>query len=226
MLPTTIVVLSVLLLVARLYYVLHVTGRRQRRRSAASPLSALIVLGSGGHTAEMLNLLGALDARRYGPRSYVAAATDSMSLARAETAERARADDKENSGAAAGGIGHEAKYFQIYRSREVGQSYATSVVSTLVALAHAMWLVVRIRPDVVFANGPGTCLPVCIAAFLLKVFGLKHSIIIFIESVARVQKLSLTGTILFRLGIADQFYVQWPQLSQKYAGTLYVGRLM
>jgi beta-1,4-N-acetylglucosaminyltransferase len=38
---------------------------------------------------------------------------------------------------------------QIYRSREVGQSYFTSIATTLLATLHAMWLVIRIRPQVV-----------------------------------------------------------------------------
>lgn len=38
---------------------------------------------------------------------------------------------------------------QIYRSREVGQSYITSVGTTLIALTHALWLMVKIRPQVV-----------------------------------------------------------------------------
>jgi hypothetical protein len=41
------------------------------------------------------------------------------------------------------------KYYKIYRSREVGQSYLTSIGTTLLAMAHAFWLVVDIRPDVV-----------------------------------------------------------------------------
>lgn len=51
-------------------------------------------------------------------------------------------------------------------------------------------------------------------------------VLVYVESVARVEKLSLTGAILHRLGIADQFIVQWPELVQKYKGTLYLGRLM
>ena len=41
------------------------------------------------------------------------------------------------------------RYSRIYRSREVGQSYVTSVVTTLIATAHAFWLVFRIRPNLV-----------------------------------------------------------------------------
>lgn len=42
-----------------------------------------------------------------------------------------------------------AQFMQIYRSREVGQSYITSVGTTLIAMAHALWLTLKIRPQVV-----------------------------------------------------------------------------
>ncbi|KAL2922964.1 UDP-N-acetylglucosamine transferase subunit ALG14 [Bienertia sinuspersici] len=65
-----------------------------------------------------------------------------------------------------------AQYMQIYRSREVGQSYITSVGTTLIAIAHALWLMVNIRPQVILCNGPGTCIPLCAIAFVFKVLGI------------------------------------------------------
>ncbi|KAF6176379.1 hypothetical protein GIB67_011168 [Kingdonia uniflora] len=67
-----------------------------------------------------------------------------------------------------------AQFMQIYRSREVGQSYLTSVVTTLIALVHAMRLMLRIRPTSslffqILCNGPGTCVPLCLIAFFFKV---------------------------------------------------------
>ncbi|PKI31424.1 hypothetical protein CRG98_048184 [Punica granatum] len=115
---------------------------------------------------------------------------------------------------------------QIYRSREVGQSYITSVWTTLVALAHALWLMLRIRPQVILCNGPGTCIPLCMIAFLLKVLGIGWSSIFYVESIARVRRLSLSGLILYKLRVADKFFVQWPQLQRKYPRADYVGCLM
>ncbi|OEL36810.1 hypothetical protein BAE44_0002171, partial [Dichanthelium oligosanthes] len=44
-----------------------------------------------------------------------------------------------------------------------------------------------------------------------QVLGLGWSSIFYIESIARVKKLSLSGLLLYKLRIADQFFVQWPQ---------------
>lgn len=210
------------LTLARIGYVFLQTGRPvglpARRRPSAK---TLIVLGSGGHTAEMLNLLGSLDSGRFAPRIYVAAVTDAMSLQKAKTFEDSSVPLENPDG----NVGS-AKYLKIYRSREVGQSYVTSVGTTLIAMVHALWLILKIRPDVVICNGPGTCIPLCVSSFFTKIIGLKWSSIFYVESIARVRRLSLSGLLLYRLHLVDQLYVQWPQLQSKYPRSHYVGRLM
>ncbi|KAK1557933.1 hypothetical protein Q3G72_034420 [Acer saccharum] len=202
----------------RALYVLYLTGKPRRNKSP-QPLSTLVVLGSGGHTAEMMNLLSVLQTDRFTPRFYIAAATDNMSLQKARVFEDSLIDKK-------GIKGVSAQFTQIYRSREVGQSYVTSVWTTLLATAHALWLMIRIRPRVVICNGPGTCIPLCMIAFLFKIMGIRWSSIFYVESIARVRRLSLSGLLLYKLHMADQFFVQWPQLQGKYPRAHYVGCLM
>ncbi|XP_016448753.1 uncharacterized protein LOC107773842 isoform X3 [Nicotiana tabacum] len=174
----------------------------------------------GGHTAEMLNLLYVLQKERLKPRYYIAAATDNMSLQKAKTFEDSLVGKE-----ALEEVGG-AEFLQIYRSREVGQSYITSIGTTLVAIAHALWLMIKIRPQVILCNGPGTCVPLCVIAFLFKVLGIQWSSIFYVESIARVRKLSLSGLLLYKLRMADQLFVQWTQLKKKYPQAHYVGCLM
>ncbi|OAY84019.1 UDP-N-acetylglucosamine transferase subunit ALG14 homolog isoform X1 [Ananas comosus] len=210
------------LLLIRAAYVWYSTGK-PRRRADSESVRTLIVLGSGGHTAEMLSIVNVLLKDRFAPRFYVAAATDNMSLQKARVLE----DSLVQHGEPSEGKKIEAsQYMQIYRSREVGQSYVTSIGTTLVAIAHAVWLVLKIRPEVIICNGPGTCIPLCVSAFLFKILGVKWSCIFYVESIARVRKLSLSGLLLYKLRMADQFVVQWPQLQKKYPRALYEGRLM
>jgi hypothetical protein len=49
--------------------------------------------------------------------------------------------------------------------------------------------------------------------------------IIYVESIARVRKLSLSGTILYLTRMADKFMVQWPELQQRFPRSTYAGRL-
>ncbi|KAH7659182.1 beta-1,4-N-acetylglucosaminyltransferase protein [Dioscorea alata] len=182
-------------------------------------VSTMIVLGSGGHTAEMLSIVNVLNKERFSPRFYVAAATDNMSLQKAQVLEQSLLHQGKGNAEA-------AQFMQIYRSREVGQSYITSIGTSLIAIAHAIWFILKIRPQVIICNGPGTCIPLCVAAFMFKVVGLRWSSIFYIESIARVRKLSLSGLLLYKLHLTDQFVVQWPQLQSKYPQSQYVGRIM
>lgn len=92
------------------------------------------------------------------------------------------------------------------------------------------------RPDVILCNGPGTCIPLCAAAFVLRVispvllcpppFRLSMPAIVYVESIARVASLSLSGKLLYHLRLADAVYVQWEGLQRKYPRTIYAGRIM
>ncbi|KAJ4899950.1 hypothetical protein Rs2_13901 [Raphanus sativus] len=203
----------------RVVYVLYRCGKPFPKGPSPSSFTTLIVLGSGGHTAEMLSLVSVMRMDRYTPRFYIAAATDNMSLHKARSFEHSlphKPAVKEAS----------LRFTQIYRSREVGQSYVTSVWTTILAIFHALWLMIRIRPQVILCNGPGTCIPLCVIAFLFKVLGIRWSSIFYVESVARVKKLSLSGLLLYKLRIADHFFVQWSHLQKNYPRAHYVGCLM
>ncbi|XP_030615746.1 UDP-N-acetylglucosamine transferase subunit ALG14 homolog isoform X2 [Delphinapterus leucas] len=76
----------------------------------------------------------------------------------------------------------------------------------------------------VLCNGPGTCVPICISALLLGILGIKKVIIVYVESICRVEHLSLSGKILFHL--SDYFIVQWPTLKEKYPKSVYLGRIV
>lgn len=64
-------------------------------------------------------------------------------------------------------------------------------------------------------------MPLCYVAFIYKLCGLLDADIVFIESFCRVQKLSLTGRLLYY--ISDKFIVQWPELLGQYSRAEYLG---
>ncbi|CAL8463071.1 g2605 [Coccomyxa elongata] len=184
----------------------------------------LIVLGSGGHTAELLALLEQMDLKRYSPRTYVVASTDRMGAQKARTFEAQR--ESGSSGEQFTGMKTDGRtnVCIIPRSREVGQSYLTSVWTTLVALWVAFSIVYREVPQLVLVNGPGTCIPICIAARFFWLMG-RRTRIVYTESIARVSSLSLSGKILYHLYIADAFFVQWIELQRRFPRSMCCGRL-
>ncbi|XP_051969536.1 UDP-N-acetylglucosamine transferase subunit ALG14 homolog [Xyrauchen texanus] len=177
-------------------------------------VSVLVVAGSGGHTTEIIRLMGSLS-QSYNPRHYVIADTDKMSedKIRAFEAERLKS-----------GSGTQFTLHRIPRSREVRQSWSSSVLSSLRALMSSVPLVFRLQPDMVLCNGPGTCVPLCGAGLLLGILGLKRVLIVYVESICRVETLSLSGKILYYL--SDYFFVQWVPLKDKYPKSVYLGKLV
>ena len=166
----------------------------------------------------MLTLLGKFNLQKYSPRRYIVAATDKMS------GQKARAFEAE--AASASSSSSTFDIVAIPRSREVGQSFSSSTWTTLVAAWYAMHAVLSFKPDLVLTNGPGTALPVVIAALLGKLLGISSPGIVYVESIARVKHLSLTGKILYHLRLTDEFLVQWEELRRKYPRAVHAGRLM
>lgn len=76
----------------------------------------------------------------------------------------------------------------------------------------------------VLCNGPGTCIPLCAAGLLLGILGLKRVLLVYVESICRVESLSLSGKILYHF--ADYFFVQWKPLKAKYPKSVYIGRIV
>ena len=140
-----------------------------------------------------------------------------------------------------GGDGHGVySFIELPRARRVGQSYISSVWTTLISFTTAFRLL-AIEPlrgdhtqrwDLLLVNGPGTCVVATIAVMLprasalavftrplqsltsniLQILALHSPRIIYVESWARVKSLSLSGKILKRL--VDKFVIQWDEVDR------------
>lgn len=77
----------------------------------------------------------------------------------------------------------------------------------LLNLWEALGILWRERPAVLLSTGAGVIVPFALVGRFL--FGCH---IIFIETITRVDKPSLTARIMYRL--ADEFYYQWPSLAK------------
>ncbi|XP_018417881.1 PREDICTED: UDP-N-acetylglucosamine transferase subunit ALG14 homolog [Nanorana parkeri] len=205
-------VLTLLVLVVRIWLLLSSPDRHRPARKGH--VSLLVVAGSGGHTTEILRLLSSLSTS-YSPVHYVLAETDKMS------------EDKIHSFESAKVNGTPKPLYTIHRiprSREVRQSWSSSVLTTIQSFLYSFPLTARLKPDLVLCNGPGTCIPVCFSALLLGIFGIKKVILVYVESLCRVDSLSLSGKLLYYF--ADYFIVQWPLLQDKYPKSIYLGRIV
>jgi len=208
MLGILLVVIFTLLVSRLVYLVMRV---QSPRKYSSSPTVVMVILGSGGHSMEMLRLLSGMNLKNYPRRVYVVADGDKMSISKISAFEHIQ--------------GNGQPIIRIIpRARKVLQSYITSVLSTLIAIFYSFPLVVSTLPDVILCNGPGTCIPLCFWCFVMKFFWFKDTRIVYVESICRVHTLSLSALILYF--VADHLIVQWPQLKTAYPRTEYIGRVV
>ena len=57
----------------------------------------------------------------------------------------------------------------------------------------------------------------------MKFVGFRDVKMVYVESICRVEGLSLSGKLLYYL--ADHVVVQWPELQRKYPRTTFLGRI-
>lgn len=83
------------------------------------------------------------------------------------------------------------------------------------------WRAMRhVRPAYVVSIGSSISIPLFVAG---RLCGARA---IFIESMARVDRLSLTGRLICRFGLAHRFYVQWPGMADETRKLLYRGMVL
>lgn len=198
-------------------------------RSDLSRLDAasyLFVLGSGGHTTEMISLVK-LSQKPYPHthRRYLTTVGDPYSLKSAKLLEDNLAKHYPDGSAGTSDM------IVVTRARSVHQSWISSVFTSLQSFLEIVGALTsipfsRVRgpnaeafrsPHVIVTNGPGTGFIVGLVAFLLKVFRVvprDRLKVVFVETWARTHSLGLTGKLFNLTQIADVFVVQSEVLAQ------------
>jgi len=236
-------------IVLRFLYILPITSQwRRRSKPKSAPSHVVVVLGSGGHTREMLGLLRIIDPRVYTHRTYIASSGDNFAKDRAREierniqststggidtgnhADRSEATESSAEGMATSGTGL-WDFKVVPRARKIHQSILTTPFSAAQCLfgcvkalndaAKASTVGPGQYPDVIVTNGPATAVMVILASLFLRFFGIApvwKMKIIYVESWARVKRLSLSGKLLLHAGVCDAYIVQWRNLADSING--------
>ncbi|KAK3684027.1 oligosaccharide biosynthesis protein Alg14 like-domain-containing protein [Podospora appendiculata] len=196
----------------------------------------LYVLGSGGHSAEMIETIKQqFQSQPNQHRRYVLSTGDSASqtmAARLEAQISAAFPD-----ARAG----TRDMVRIRRARAVHQPLLSTPLTCLLSAGQAVHALTRLPasrsatrhgyqfqyPHVIVTNGPATGFIVCLVAHLLKILYVvpqNRLRMVYIETWARSRTLSLTGKLFLWTGIADMLCVQHQALA-RIKGTEYVGMI-
>ena len=155
----------------------------------------LIVLGGGGHTEQMLNLVNMLD-KKYN-YEYVVGESDIISIKK---------------------IRLQGPLFEISNPRTMQDKHPLIVILKLIPYTfEAISVLFKSHANAIIICGPAISVPI---AFLGKLFF--HKKLIFIESWSRIKSKSLSGKLIGWL--SDLVFVQWKE-NKSYNKAVYAGRL-
>ena len=99
----------------------------------------------------------------------------------------------------------------------IGECNRLTPYKMLEVFVRAFSVVAKIRPNVVITTG---ALPLAWVCLFAKLFGAK---IIWIDSIANVEKLSMSGSMVRYF--SDLFITQWPDLAERYDNVEYLGKI-
>lgn len=248
---TVLVTVFLCLQLATVRLIKILPGRRPKphARKRGQPAHLLIVLGSGGHTAEMLAMLRnaiqgrpdstgkptstSLDWSAFTHRTWVVSSGDGFSAVRAKEFEKEASKLITKEGAKQNVKGHSFTVATVPRARKIHQPLITSPFTSLQCLWACLQLLINHDhgyPDLIMTNGPATATILIWATMLLRFFSAiggetdRKMRTIYVESWARVKKLSLSGRLL--CWVADRVLVQWPQLEGVQGRGEYLGVLV
>ena len=165
--------------------------------------SIMIILGSGGHTGEILLMIKKLDFNKFSSCYFVSSHNDKNS--ENKTKESIDMNNFKNT---------KFQFIKIYRARNVGQSFISSIPTTIYSLIQSFFILIKTRPNMVVSNGPGVAFPIIIIGYILKIFMILYEFkIMFIESYCRSKSISLCGKLVEPF--CDRFIVLWKNLETK-----------
>jgi beta-1,4-N-acetylglucosaminyltransferase len=160
----------------RLAYLLVTKSSPRKKRDKDEKCHIAIFLGSGGHTTEMLQLIGFLPPERYCCRTYITTEGDSFSRSKAMEREKSFSAQLAGSDKSHQRIA----IISLPRARKVHQTWLSTPLSVIVTFVYSAYHVI-ITPrtsrktasglfaDLIIMNGPGSCVPLVMAVYVLRV---------------------------------------------------------
>lgn len=81
----------------------------------------------------------------------------------------------------------------------------------------SFFIFLKEKPNVIISTGVLAAIPMMIIGHVF------HKKVIYIESFAKINSPTMTGNLIYKKHIADQFYVQWESMKEIYPDAIYKG---
>ena len=100
---------------------------------------------------------------------------------------------------------------------QVNRKEPLFILKMIWILVQSFFIFLKEKPDVVISTGVLAAIPMM---FIAHAFRKK---VIYIESFAKITSPTMTGNLIYKKKIADQFYVQWKYMLEFYPDAIFKG---
>lgn len=104
-----------------------------------------------------------------------------------------------------------------YYVSQVNRKEILFIFKMLLISIKSFFIFIKERPDVIISTGVLAAIPML---FIGHIFKKK---VIYLESFAKISSPTMTGKLIYKKHIADQFYVQWESMLEFYPNAIYKG---
>lgn len=104
-----------------------------------------------------------------------------------------------------------------YYVSQVNRKEILFIFKMLLITIKSFFIFIKERPDVIISTGVLSAIPML---FIGHIFKKK---VIYLESFAKISSPTMTGNLIYKKHIADQFYVQWESMKEFYPDAIYKG---
>ena len=104
-----------------------------------------------------------------------------------------------------------------YYISQVNRKEILFIFKMLLITIKSFFIFLKEKPDVIISTGVLAAIPMM---FIGHIFKKK---VIYIESFAKISSPTMTGNLIYKKHIADQFYVQWESMLEFYPNAIYKG---
>ena len=104
-----------------------------------------------------------------------------------------------------------------YYVSQVNRKEILFIFKMLLITLKSFIIYLKEKPDVIISTGVLSAIPMMFIGHLFK------KKVIYIESFAKISSPTMTGNLIYKKNIADQFYVQWQSMLEFYPNAIYKG---
>ena len=104
-----------------------------------------------------------------------------------------------------------------YYVSQVNRKEILFLFKMLLIAIKSFFIYLKEKPDVIISTGVLAAIPMMYIGHIFK------KKVIYIESFAKINSPTMTGKLIYKKHIADQFYVQWESMKEFYPNAIYKG---